>query len=34
MVELNHKAFNNNNILWKLYNVAVWEEVYEIKIGN
>ena len=34
MVELNHESFNNNNILWKLYNVAIWEEVYEMKIDN
>jgi len=30
IVELNNNAFNNNKILWKLYNISVWEEVYEV----
>ena len=31
MVELNGKLFTDNKILWKLYNVAIWEKVYGVK---
>ncbi len=31
-VEINDKVFNNKSLLWKMYNVAIWEEVYEVKI--
>ena len=31
MVEPDEKRFNNKKILWRLYNVAIWEKVYEVK---
>jgi len=31
VVELNDKMFLNTTLLWKLYNVAVWEKVYKVK---
>jgi asparagine synthase (glutamine-hydrolysing) len=26
------KALNDNKLLWKLYNIAIWEQVYQVKI--
>jgi len=31
LVYINEKLFMNSKILWKLYNIAVWENVYEVK---
>lgn len=30
-VELNSEIYYNKTLLWKMYNVAVWEKVYEVK---
>lgn len=30
-VELNDKIYNNKSLLWRMYNVAVWEKVYGVK---
>ncbi|MDQ1339623.1 MAG: hypothetical protein QG567_776, partial [Campylobacterota bacterium] len=31
-IELNHKIYNNKALLWKMYNVAVWEKIFRIKL--
>ena len=32
LVEENHNMYANNSILWKLYNISVWEKVYNVKV--
>ena len=34
IVELNNKSFDNNIMLWKLYNISVWEEIYNVQFDN
>ncbi len=31
VVELNNNILKNNKVLWKLYNISIWEEVYKVK---
>lgn len=31
-VNLNAKMYRNKSLLWKLYNIAVWEKVYAVKV--
>lgn len=31
-IELNHKIYDNKALLWKMYNVAVWEKVFRVKL--
>lgn len=31
-IELKHNIYNNKSLLWKMYNVAVWEKVFKVKI--
>jgi len=30
-VEVNDKIFNNKSLLWKMYNIAIWEKIYGVK---
>jgi len=30
IIEIKPKNFQNNTLLWKLYNVAIWEKVYKV----
>ena len=32
VVELNRKIYSNETLLWKMYNVAIWEKIYAVKI--
>ena len=31
LVKLNHSFYKNHNLFWKLYNISVWERLYEVK---
>ena len=31
-VELNDKVYSNKSLLWRMYNIAIWEKVYAVKI--
>ncbi len=31
LVEKNDNMYENNSILWKMYNISVWEKVYNVK---
>lgn len=31
-LQLNNKVYSNRTLLWKMYNIAVWEKVYAVKI--
>ncbi len=31
-VNLNNDIYSNKKLLWKMYNIAVWEEIYRVKI--
>jgi len=30
-VELNSKIYSNKTLLWKIYNIAIWEKIYKVK---
>tara|TARA_B100000900_G_scaffold363310_1_gene337219 strand:- start:562 stop:2373 length:1812 start_codon:yes stop_codon:yes gene_type:complete len=32
LVKLNHSFYKNHNLFWKLYNISVWERLYEVKL--
>lgn len=32
VVELNSKIYSNKTLLWKMYNIAIWEKIYAVKI--
>ncbi|MFA5455713.1 MAG: asparagine synthase (glutamine-hydrolyzing) [Sulfurimonas sp.] len=32
IIELNHKIYDNNALLWKMYNVAVWEKIFKVEL--
>lgn len=32
VVNLNSSLYKNNKLLWKLYNIAIWEKIYKVKI--
>ena len=32
LIQLDNSHYENNQTLWKLYNIAVWERVYEVKL--
>lgn len=31
LVKLNHSFYKNHSLFWKLYNISVWERLYEVK---
>lgn len=33
-VEINEKMFSNKSLLWKMYNIAIWEKVYGVKFAK
>jgi len=32
VMDIRDDIFKNKSMLWKMYNVAIWENVYEVKI--
>ncbi|WP_323592281.1 asparagine synthase (glutamine-hydrolyzing) [Aliarcobacter butzleri] len=32
IVKLNSKIYSNKTLLWKMYNIAIWEKIYAVKI--